>query len=130
MVYYPPKSRDELLDRYAAGERYFAGAELDQDMVSEGILDLTSAVLDGADFSNCWFSALFSGASLRATNFAHANVKCCDFSRADLTDADFRGAAMEAATWVGAKVLRTKFGDVSLYGARLSEAEFIAMIKG
>ena len=69
MVYYPPKFRKELLDRYAAGERYFAGAELDQDMVPGGVLDLTSALLDGADFSNCWFSATFSGASLRSTNF-------------------------------------------------------------
>jgi uncharacterized protein YjbI with pentapeptide repeats len=129
MVYSPPRSRNELLDRYAAGERYFAGAELDQNMVPQGIVDLTGAVLDGADFSNCWFSASFSGASLRAVNFTHANVKCCDFSRADLTDAIFFGAAIEAATWAGAKVLRTKFGDVSLYGAILTEAEFTAIIE-
>jgi uncharacterized protein YjbI with pentapeptide repeats len=66
------------------------------------------AVLDGADFSNCWFSATFAGSSLRAVRFSHANVKCCDFSRADLTEADFRGAAMEAATLGRCQAARNK----------------------
>ena len=115
--------------RYAAGERYFVGTHLDQDAVPEGVLDFSGAVLDDADFSKCWFTARFAGASLRATTFMGANVKTCDFSQADLTDANFCEAAMEATAWVGATLLRTRFGEVSLYGAVLREAEFIAMIE-
>jgi len=37
---------------------------------------------------------------------------------------------MEATTWSGATLLGTKFGMVSLYGAHLTEAEFLAMIEG
>lgn len=124
-----PRSHEDILSRYAAGERHFVGLELDLDMVPNGLLDIAGAVLDGADFSHCWFTATFVGASLKGAKFNHANVKCCDFSRADLTDADFRGAAMEAATWGGAKLLRTKFGDVSLYGAHLSEAKLLESIE-
>ena len=98
-------------------------------MLPQGILDLDGAVLDGADFSECWFSATFRGASLKATKFRHANVKCCDFTGADLTNADFRESALEAAQWSGAILLGTQFGDVSLYGAFLTEAEFLTMIE-
>jgi len=129
MVYHPPTSGEELLARYAAGERYFVGTHLDHDAVPDGVLDLAGAVLDDANFSKCWFTARFVGASLRATTFSGANVKSCDFSQADLTDANFCEAAMEATAWVGATLLRTRFGEVDLYGAVLSEAEFIAMIE-
>lgn len=129
MAYRPPKSGEELLARYAAGERYFVGAELDHTGADGLLLNLAGAVLDEADFSKCWFQASFAGASLRATKFRDANVKSCDFSRADLTDAEFFGAAMEATTWGGANLIRTKFGDVSLYGAELDEVEFIEMIE-
>ena len=122
MTYQPPRSRDELLARYAAGERHFVDTELD---IPDRIVDLDGAVLDGADFSEGWFTATFRGASLRATKFRHANVKCCDFTGADLTDADFREAALEATKWSGATLLGIQFGDVSLYGTFLTEAEFL-----
>jgi len=128
MAYHPPKSREELLTRYAAGERSFVGAELDLDMVPGGSIDLSGEILDGADFSECWFTGSFRNASLRGATFRNANVKCCDFTGADLTNADFTDAAMEAATWRDAILNGTKFGDPSLYGVRLTEAQFLEMI--
>jgi uncharacterized protein YjbI with pentapeptide repeats len=127
MVYLPPKSRDELLARYAAGERFFAGAELDS--INTGV-DLAGAMLDGADFSDSWFIASFRDASLKGAIFRRANVKTCDFSGADLTDADFRDAPLEATKWSGAILSGCKFGNVNYYGANVSEAGFLAFIQG
>ncbi len=124
MPYVPPKSRDELLARYAVGERHFVGSELD----SEPWADFSGDVLDGADFSNCWIVAFFRGASLKAAKFCQANIKTSDFTDADLTDADFRGACLEATKWSGAVLTGTKFGDVSYYGLVVSEAEFVSFI--
>jgi len=129
MPYFPPNSRDELLARYAAGEKYFAGMELDSDMVPDGIIDLSEIILDDSDFSNCWFTASFRNSSLKRTKFRNANIKTCDFSGADLTDADFQDAAMEGVTWSGATLLNTKFGEVRLYGELLSEARFLDLIE-
>lgn len=127
MKYHPPKSREELLTRYAAGERLFAGAELDADMVPGGSIDLTGEILDRADFSECWLAGFFRNASLRGATFRRANIKTCDLG-ADLTNADFTDAAIEAAIWRGAIVNGTKFGDPSLYGVCLTEAQFLEMI--
>lgn len=119
----PPTTVDELLARYATGERDFVGAELDESHV-----DMSGVVLDGADLSACWFMTSFRNASLKDTKFCHANVKCCDFSGADLRNADFSEAALEATIWDGAILAGARFGNVSLYGAHLTEAEFLAVI--
>jgi hypothetical protein len=127
MLYSPPKSRDELLTRYAAGERSFVGSELDS--INEGI-DLTGVILDGADFSDSWIVASFRDASLKGAIFRRANVKTCDFSGANLTDADFRDAPLEATKWSGAILSGCKFGVVTYYGATVCEAEFLDFIQG
>lgn len=119
----PPKTIDELLSRYAAGERNFVGAELDQPWA-----DLSGVILDDADLSRCWFDASFKSASLKRAKFCDANVKCCDFDDADLTDADFTGAALEATAWEGTILTGARFGPISLYGAHLTEAQFLASI--
>lgn len=56
----PPASFKELLSRYAAGERNFTGAQLDEDKENE----LTGVTLDGADFSHSFIVASFRKASL------------------------------------------------------------------
>ena len=69
--YRPPKSREELLQRYASGERYFPETELSD-------ADLSEVTLDGATFEKwSWFqSTNFERASLRGTSFRECNVKC------------------------------------------------------
>lgn len=80
--YRAPESREDLLRRYASGERNFPGAELSD-------ADLSGVTLDGASFEKwSWFnSANFEGASLRGASFRECNVKCANFRRADLTGA-------------------------------------------
>jgi len=104
----PPNSRDELLRRYDAGERDFAGAELDN-----SVLDLRDVTLEGCDFSECWITADFRGANLKFVNFASANVKTCDFSNADLRDANFSRAALDATRFVGAELEGAEFGGAN-----------------
>jgi len=116
--YIPPKSGDELLQRYEMGERHFAGAELD-----DADHDLRNANLEGADLSQSFFTADFSGANLRGVKFTNSNVKTCDFSNADLRDAVFSGAALEGATFEGANLEGTNFEGAYCYSHRFATDE-------
>ncbi len=109
--YRPPASCEELLQRYARGERRFPNTDLSD-------ADLTDVTLDGADFAPwSWFSCTtFRGASLRGTSFRECNVKCADFSRSDLTGASFELAGVEAAVFDGATMECTTFVGASCYG--------------
>jgi hypothetical protein len=114
--YKPPETREELLLRYATGERSFPETELSD-------ADLSSVKLDGASFEKwSWFSsANFEGASLRGTIFRECNVKCASFRGADLTDASFELAAVEAADFDGAVLDRTRFEGAGYYGITLHD---------
>ena len=95
--YLPPENAQELLRRYAGGERRFPGVELSD-------ADLAGAMLDGTDFEGSWFcDASFEGASLRGTSFRLCNVKCANFRRADLTSSSFQLAAVEATEFRGGR---------------------------
>ena len=71
----------ELLEKYAAGERDFSGA------------GLLFANLNGANLS---------GANLTDTDLRGADLSCADLSNANFTDADLRGANLVGANLVGA----------------------------
>jgi len=116
--YTPPETREELLRRYASGERSFPGTELSD-------ADLTGVVLDGADFERwSWFSsANFEGASLRGTSFRECNVKCASFRRADLTGATFELAAVESVDFEGAKLDGVSFVGATCYGYTVKEGD-------
>ena len=114
----PPATIEDLLARYAAGERHFAEAELDF-----AHADLTGVKLDGADLSKSWFLASFRGASLREVSFRGANMKTCDFSGADLTDADFRESALESTEFSGAILTRARFGGAHIYSYVMQDDE-------
>lgn len=75
----PPESAKELLDRYAQGERDFAGA-----------------LLMGADLE---------GANLRGANLRHANFQMAKLSGADFQGADLREANFQLA-WFGGAIFR------------------------
>ncbi len=91
--YQPPTSAEELLERYAAGERYFVGAQL-------GEAELVDAELEGANLSEAdlsradlWGARLTGGlltsASLRGANLAEASLAVVELSDADFTGATF-----------------------------------------
>lgn len=116
--YRPPETREELLRRYANGERSFPNTELSE-------ADLSNVTLDGADFEkwSWFFDANFEGASLRGTSFRECNVKCAMFQRADLTGASFQLAAVEAADFEGAVLDGCSFEGASYYGYTIHDGD-------
>jgi len=89
---------EELLARYADGERNFAGIELIQ---SEGVPLDSSIDLEGA--------------ILRDINLRGAYLRQANLCRADLTGADLFGVSLESA-WLKRAIVR----DANLYSANLS----------
>ena len=117
-TYLPPTTGDELLERYARGERKFPNAEL------SGV-NLSGAKLDGADFEPLsWFDdADFTGASLRGTSFRNCNVKCATFMRADLSNASFQEAAIESIDLRHAELIGASFLGATCYGNTLGPSD-------
>ncbi len=117
-TYSAPTSRDELLQRYAKGERSFPNTDLCD-------ADLAGVTLDGANFEPLsWFhSADFTGASLRGTGFGRCNLKCATFKGADLTDAVFDEAAIESIDLNDARLLRASFLGATFYGITLGPSD-------
>jgi uncharacterized protein YjbI with pentapeptide repeats len=110
--YQPPRSADELVQRYNAGERYFRDVD-----IPDGS-DLRKSTLAGATFDHGWLSDIdFRGANLRQVSFLHCNVKCSDFREADLEGAIFTGSLVEA----------TYFEDANLTGVSFLEHRFTAV---
>ena len=116
--YRPPENREELLRRYANGERNFPETELSD-------ADLSGVTLDGANFEKfSWFgSTNFDGASLRGTSFRTCHVKCASFRNADLTGASFELAAIEAADFAGAKREGVSYVGATCYGYTIREGD-------
>lgn len=90
--YTPPGSTIELLDRYAAGERYFAGAQLRK-------VNLSGARLWRVNLSR---------ADLTGANLSGSMIEDADFSWADLTGADLSGARCHGARFVGAIISQAR----------------------
>jgi len=95
---------DEVLSRYANGQRLFCGIDIDG-----GQQSFHGAMLDDANFGESFIFADFSGASLKRASFRRANVKTCDFRNADLREADFSEAALCSTQFAGATMTNAKF---------------------
>ncbi|MDV3002675.1 MAG: Serine/threonine-protein kinase B (plasmid) [Chroococcopsis gigantea SAG 12.99] len=120
--------REELLKKYAAGERDFTGVDLSS-------ADLRNIDLCEVDFTRANFShADLRGASitilstLYCVNFIGADLReayiAADLRNADFTDADLRGAGLHGDA-CGADFTRTNFtgADFTAFpeGARLHD---------
>jgi uncharacterized protein YjbI with pentapeptide repeats len=115
--YVPPATADELLRRYAAGERQFPDCDLDE-------AKLVGVTLAGAVFDGSWFhSATLNGADLRGVSFRVCNVKCASFRRADLRGASFRQSAVEAAEFEGAQLDGASFEGAGCYGHTIHDGD-------
>ena len=97
---------DELLARYKAGERNFAGVEILRVVGEMGERDGISGLITGLE-----------GADLRGINLRGANLEDVDLSGADLTGAELFGAYMG-----GAGLVKTILRDANLFSANLSNA--------
>src|SRR4030095_6918049 len=116
--YKPPESVKELLDRYASGERNFAGTDLPDES------DLSGVNLEGAHLERSWFhSANFSNANLKGVSFCYSNIKCADFRQANLEGAKFRGAAVESLDLEGANLTGVSFAGSFAYGYEFKEGQ-------
>jgi uncharacterized protein YjbI with pentapeptide repeats len=116
--YQPPESADELLRRYAAGERYFPQADIPEQSSLQG------CTLEGAVFESAWLSCVyFRGSHLRGVRFAQCNVKCSDFGNADLRGATFPGTHVEAANFEGANLEGASFAGALAYGGEYREGD-------
>ncbi len=91
-------TREELLRRYASGERTF------------GILDLCGVNLEGA---------VLDGVNLPRARFWGANLKGARFMRADLTGSSFYQANLDGAVFDHASLSQTHFAGASLRATRL-----------
>ena len=83
----PPANADELLERYLAGERNFATAQL--------------------------VNADLSGADLRGANFSDADLTDATFERADLGNSNFQGATLLRTVLRGANLENVDFTKVA-----------------
>ncbi len=143
-----PENVEELLRRYAAGERNFAGANLSGANLTG--VHLRSANLSGANLSGANLSgadlidANFCGANLargeimvadlRTTNFSEANLSETDLrdtnlrganlARADLRRAFLRCANLSEAKLTGANLSGANLCDADLEAADLNDANF------
>ena len=105
--YTPPTTPQEVLLRYAAGERYFGDMEL------VGMLDFRGACLAGAIFDRSgMLEGDFRDADLRGASFRLTYIKLADFRGADLRRSTFAGASVEASKFEGAK-----YGGTEFFGA-------------
>lgn len=108
---------DELLARYHAGERNFAGVEILRIAGEMGERDGVSGPITGLE-----------AADLRGINLRGANLEDVDLSEADLTEADLFGAYLGGAVLVktilrNANLFSTNLSDAGLSGSDLTGAD-------
>jgi hypothetical protein len=106
----------ELLDRYSAGERNFAYAELSRS-------HLFGVHLGEANFFRADLSlAELRAADLRGANLRGVNLRGANLAGANLTRVDLTGAILREADLSGARLSNANLSQVDFRGADLSAA--------
>lgn len=127
---------DELLRRYAAGERNFVNANLRYALLNQRNLskanlswtklswaNLSEANLSGADLTAADLSeANLSGANLSQTSLVRANLTKANLQRADLRGADLSKACLNEANLCEANLSGANLSLADVRGAELSGA--------
>jgi hypothetical protein len=104
----------ELLARYEAGERDFAGVNLSQARLDGAVLDYIN--LKGANLLN----VSFKGAIIRSSDLTNAKLQRANLTHASLCNSNLENANLEDATING-----TNLVDATLKGATLTNALFV-----
>lgn len=142
----PRMEAEELLRRYAAGDRNFSGIELcgDDGDISDLEPPLRGCNLSGINLSHARVNGFldfrevnFSHADLShidtndlnfsQANFGHANLRgailaWCDFTEADLSHANLSGADLSSARFVRANLTEANLEGVQLNGTHFDGA--------
>ena len=116
---------EELLKRYAEGERDFFGVELtDADLSRATGWDIDNPkgqVITGTVFTEAIFSRTdFSGNDMRACAMSGATLIQCKFIRADLSGCNFTDSDLSGANFLGAKLRGVDFTRTNLRGANMT----------
>jgi len=123
---------DDLLRRYAKGERNFKNIDLSHEKLSNKNLngiDLGNSNLKGVDFRGSNLSeallddTLLVGADLSNANLIGANLDGAILIRANLSNADLTNAHLVATRLNNAIARYTKFVNADLYVADLKNAD-------
>jgi uncharacterized protein YjbI with pentapeptide repeats len=121
---------EELLRRYAMGERNFINANLRCAVLASvklSEINLSYTKLSLADLSQ----ANLSKADLTATDLSQANLSGADLSKAYLMRADLRGADLQQASLRGANLSKANLSEVNLTNADLTGANLeLADLRG
>jgi uncharacterized protein YjbI with pentapeptide repeats len=104
---------EELLERYAAGERDFSGVDLSGVNLEEVCLEDIN--LEGADLRG----TLFFRANLGRGIFRNANLEGADLSMTLLNETDFRGADLRSCNTMETSMIRANFLDAIQEGTTL-----------
>ena len=112
---------EELLRRYATGERSFADIDLPRVRLSRA--DLSGCNLSGADFqgSDLW-AAILDGCDLSEADLRGAILRSASMRKANLHGAQLTGADLTAADLSGADIRDADFGGARLELAKLDGA--------
>jgi uncharacterized protein YjbI with pentapeptide repeats len=114
---------EELLRRYASGERDFSNIQL------EYTDELSDANLSGINLSNSHIDELFlqginlSGANLKESDFGQTCLRGANLRGADLTGADLSHANLDSADLTGAKLTNAYIRTTTMIGANLTDAD-------
>jgi hypothetical protein len=134
----PPRDAEELLRRYASGERHFEGSDLmGADLAGANLhrVSLRGANLAGANLTGAnlvdtdlayveLFGANFEGANLEGTNLGRSNLGGANLTDASLTRANLGGADLSGTKLVRANLVQTKLFSTLFDGTNLKDADF------
>ncbi len=107
----------EIIKRYAAGQRDFAGIKLSEVNLSQ--VNLSGINLSGADLS----IANLSGTNLSAANLSHAKLNVAKLNSAHLSGANLNGADLNVANLIRADLSGAQLMQAALIRAELMRAE-------
>ncbi|WP_460201583.1 pentapeptide repeat-containing protein [Scytonema sp. NUACC21] len=118
---------EELLQRYAAGERNFAGIELSSTKVFEDV-DLRGINLSGANLNSVRIyrsnlsEARLSRASMVSSTLIDVNLSNADLNCTCLYRADWRNVNLSEAYMWGANLTKAALRNANLFFTNLEEA--------
>ena len=127
---------EELLEKYAAGERDFPGVDLSEanlrgvnlsgvnlSQANLSVTNLSGANLSRANLSGAKLNvARLSGVNLTLANLNNASLNVANLIRANLSGAQLVGATLIRAELIRADLSRANLSDANLSGADLREA--------
>ena len=124
---------EELLQKYAAGQRQFHSVNLrgiDLQGVNLSEIDFYNADLTGADLNDANLSkANLRGTKLVRASFTNANLsELKDCHSLNLSWADLSGADLSQANLDGANLKRADLTGVNIYGATFTNADLTGAI--